>query len=93
MKTVDLLIKVVCFIKEVNKFFSIKGADLNWLVVGGKLYWAFPFSKTSLVGPWCVFSRHAYSLGLSLCSQAIDHLKCCFKMASGMMSVGHMVSD
>ncbi len=25
-----------------------KAADLNWLVQGGQLYWAFPFSKVSV---------------------------------------------
>ncbi len=49
LSTVDLLIKAACFVKKVNNIFKEKGADLNLLVHGGQLYWAFPFSKTSLV--------------------------------------------
>ncbi len=49
LSTVDLLIKVACFVKEVKIFSIQKGADLNWLVQGGQLYSAFPFSKTSLM--------------------------------------------
>jgi hypothetical protein len=29
LSTVDLLIKVACFVKNVNNVFNIKGADLN----------------------------------------------------------------
>jgi len=46
ISTVDLLIKVACFVKEV--IFNKKGVDLNWLVQGGQPYWGFPSSKTSL---------------------------------------------
>jgi len=46
--TVDLLIKVTCFVKTSLMFASSKVADLNLLVLGGQLYLAFPFSKGSL---------------------------------------------
>jgi len=48
--TVDLLIKVAYFVKNVNHIFNIKKEliDLNKLVQGGQLYWAFPFSKGSV---------------------------------------------
>jgi hypothetical protein len=42
LSTVDILIKVDCFVKS-KLYFQ------NELVHGGKLYWAFPFSKTSLL--------------------------------------------
>ncbi len=48
--TVDLLIKVACFCKKVM-FTMPKAADLNEQVQGGQLYWAFHFSKGSLVRP------------------------------------------
>ncbi len=48
LSTIDLLIKVDCFVKKENIIFNIKQADLNWLVQGSWLYWTFPFSKTSL---------------------------------------------
>ncbi len=48
LSTIDLLIKEACFVKKENIIFTIKQADLNWLVQGGQLYWTFPFSKTSL---------------------------------------------
>jgi hypothetical protein len=49
--TIDLLIKVACFVK--NNICSIKRSwsGLNSLVQGGQLYWAFPFSNSSLVRP------------------------------------------
>ncbi len=43
--TVDLLIKVACFVTKVFNFFDNKRADLNWLEPGGQLYFSFPFSK------------------------------------------------
>ena len=46
LSTVDLLIKVDCFIKKVYNSFNI--TNLNRLLLGGQLYWAFPLSKTSL---------------------------------------------
>jgi hypothetical protein len=56
--TIDLLMKVAYFVKG-NKFLLSKVADLNYLIQGGQLYWAFPFSKRStiqhdkgLVNPW-----------------------------------------
>jgi hypothetical protein len=51
LNTVDLLIKVTCFVKKRKIIFSIvKAVDPNWLVQGqgGQLYRALPFSKTSL---------------------------------------------
>ncbi len=48
LSTVDLLIEVACFDKNVNIIFNKKGTDLNKLVQGGQLYWAFPFGKVSL---------------------------------------------
>ncbi len=49
LSTINLLIKVACFVNNVNDIFNINGADLNMLVQGGQLYWAIPFSKVSLV--------------------------------------------
>ncbi len=49
LSTVELLIREAWFVTKVNNIFSIKWADLNWLVQGGQLYWAFPFRKSSLV--------------------------------------------
>jgi hypothetical protein len=49
LSTVDLLIKVACFVNKVRNIFTMKGANINWLVQGGQLYRAFLFSKTSLV--------------------------------------------
>ncbi len=37
LSTVDLLIKVACFVKNVNNIFNIKEADLNLLIQGGQL--------------------------------------------------------
>ncbi len=51
LSTVDLLIKLACFGKNVNNIFCKKGAKLNLLVQGGQQYWAFPFSETSQVLP------------------------------------------
>ncbi len=48
LSTADLLIKVDCFIKKIHNLFNI---ERNWsklVIQGGQLYWAFPFSKTSL---------------------------------------------
>jgi hypothetical protein len=36
-------------------FAITKAVDLNWLVQGGQQYWAFPFSKGSLIE--CTFYR------------------------------------
>ncbi len=44
LSTVDILIKVACFVKKVDSV-----AYLNQLIQAGQLYWAFPFSKGSLV--------------------------------------------
>ncbi len=49
LSTIDLLIKVACFLTRVITFLNIKQNDMNELVQGGQPYWAFPFSKTSLV--------------------------------------------
>ncbi len=49
LSTVDLLIKVTCFVKLLLIFAILKRADLNQLVRGGQMYWGFPFSKGSLV--------------------------------------------
>jgi hypothetical protein len=49
LSTINLLIKVTCFVNNLNYIFNINGADLNKLVQGGQLYLAFPFSKVSLV--------------------------------------------
>jgi len=44
LSTVNLLIKVACFVKKENTNFKIKkAAHLNLLVHGGLLYLAFPF--------------------------------------------------
>ncbi len=49
LSTVDLLIKVVCFVNKETNIFNAKMIDLNELEQGGQLCWAFPFSKTSLL--------------------------------------------
>jgi hypothetical protein len=50
LSTVDLLIKIGCFVKK-KKIVSVrKAADLKYLVQGGQPY--FPFSKASLVMPF-----------------------------------------
>jgi len=54
LSTVDLLIKVACFVKII--FSKQRGADLNLMVQGGQPYLAFSFSKTSLV-------RHVSDIG------------------------------
>ncbi len=42
-------IKLACFCKKCKWYFYYKkGAELNYLVQGGQMYWAFPFNKTSL---------------------------------------------
>jgi hypothetical protein len=38
LSTVDLLVKVVCFVKNVNNIFNINGTDQNKLIQGGQLY-------------------------------------------------------
>ncbi len=48
LSTVDLLIKMGCFVKKENLVPVWKAADLNSLVQGGQLYRYFPFSKASL---------------------------------------------
>jgi hypothetical protein len=52
LSTLDLLIRVACFVKNLNNIFNIKGGNQNWLVQGGQPYRAFPFCKTSLVLKW-----------------------------------------
>jgi hypothetical protein len=49
LSTVDLLIKVACFVEMEIIFPIYKGAYLNQLVQGGQLYLAFQLSKISLV--------------------------------------------
>ncbi len=44
----DLLIKIAFYVKKVNNIFNIK-MSYSVLILGGQLYCAFPFSKTSLV--------------------------------------------
>jgi hypothetical protein len=48
LSTVDIHIKVACFVTKGNNIFNMKAADLTLLVEGGKLCWAFPFSMASL---------------------------------------------
>jgi len=38
LSTVDLLIKVPCFVTDEIMFAVSKGIDLNWLVQGGQPY-------------------------------------------------------
>ncbi len=48
LSTIDLFIKLACFVK--GKYTSLlKTAGLNYLAQGGQLYCSFPFSKDSLV--------------------------------------------
>ncbi len=52
LSTIDLLIKVACFVKNQVMFALSKAANLIKLGQGGQLYWAFPFSKGSLAKVW-----------------------------------------
>ncbi len=47
--TVDLLIKIGCFVKKENLVSVWKAPDLNLWVQGGQPYWYLPFSKASLI--------------------------------------------
>jgi hypothetical protein len=38
LSTIDLIMKVACFAKNVNNVINIKRADINNLVQGGQLY-------------------------------------------------------
>jgi len=51
LSTVDLLIKLACCVKKEIMHPISKADDLNLLVQGVQLYWAFPFSKCSMVCP------------------------------------------
>ncbi len=51
LSTISLLFKVACFVTLLNIIFSIKWSDLNYIVKGGQLYWALPFSKASSIQP------------------------------------------
>jgi len=65
---VDILIMVTCFVKNVNNIFNVKWADLNKLVQEGQLYWAFPFSKSSLDCQWQTFPHSIIcKLGKTAC--------------------------
>ncbi len=44
-----LLIKVACLVKNKKIFLISNGVNLIYLVQGGQPYWAFPFSKTSMI--------------------------------------------
>ncbi len=44
LSTVDLLIKLACFVKKILFVFS-KPVDINWLVQGGQPYWVFPLGR------------------------------------------------
>jgi len=48
LSTIDLLIKLACFVKKENNIFNIKGADLNYLEQVGQLYFSSPFNKSFL---------------------------------------------
>ncbi len=56
LSTADLLIMVACFVKKKIILSISKAADLNWLVQGGLLYLAYPFSKGSL-DKECIFHQ------------------------------------
>jgi hypothetical protein len=47
-RTVDLLIKNGCFIKNKNVVLLREAADQIYFVLGGQPYSSFPFSKDSL---------------------------------------------
>jgi hypothetical protein len=49
LSTVSLLIKIDCFVTKAKTFSKYEAAGLNLFVWGGQPYWAFPFSKGSLV--------------------------------------------
>ena len=38
LSTIDLLIKITCYVKKLNNNCNIKGPDLNQLVQGGQPY-------------------------------------------------------
>ncbi len=48
LSTVDLPIQIACLIKKKIMLSISKAKDLNWLIQGGQLYWAFPLNKGSL---------------------------------------------
>jgi hypothetical protein len=48
VSTVDLLIKMGCFVKKKNKVSILKAADLDKLWQGGQQYCSFPISEDSL---------------------------------------------
>ncbi len=49
LSTVDLLVKVACFVTRVNNIFNITSNWSNELVQGGQPYRVFPLIKASLV--------------------------------------------
>ncbi len=50
LNTINLLIKMACFVKKEKYISVLKAAELNQLnVQGGHPYWSFRFSKDSLV--------------------------------------------
>ncbi len=59
LSTVDLQIKISCFVERKNIVTIWKLADLNWLVQG-PLNWAFPFSKGSLTQVFPITKSYFY---------------------------------
>ncbi len=57
LSTVDLLIRIGCFVKLKNVVSVRKAADMSKKAQGGQPYWSFPFSKDSLVELLKVFEE------------------------------------
>ncbi len=62
LSTVELLIKVPCFVKKQILFALWKGADLNLLVRGGQLYRAFLLIRILRLSPWNFFGLYSPKL-------------------------------
>ncbi len=48
LNTIDLLVKITCFVKKEKNVSVTKAGDFTKLVQGGQLYYYFPFSRS----PW-----------------------------------------
>jgi hypothetical protein len=73
-------------------FSILKGATLNFLVQGGQLYWAFHFSKTSVVKLNIFKSSHWFHRWMFYCSRncSIEALR---GAGNGSTLVGNMAHN
>ncbi len=83
LSTVDPLIRVGCFVKQVSYIFQWKGANLNKLVQGGQRYRVFPFSKTSLT---CCMGTKLCNVELSVLTDRYNRFKCAATFSSTTLS-------